>query len=603
MPDAWDARDAPRLSADRITIEWEGFTTPQERAEGFRPLLSAGGFLWLCQPPPGGKLRDKRTLASSDNLMLAPMDRLLVQGKDSHARARKLDWPPHPSDGEKDFPRHAVRCWLETMEGDAPTVWIGTACHGLARFNRKDGNWLGRWYTLKDGVPGDDILMVRPCLHQGKPKLLVLSQPQYKTQHRENLEAFLWVLDPSGGRMTLIATSKNWYTIWPNNEKSARYWRLTAVWKDGTKAPLCLYNRDDFPNLDAGGIADLKTPLPDAQEQAFMLARNGESRQVWFATDGSLIQFDGRMSPQWLLDCRPLSDEIFYYSLGAKGQVWSPGGGRAYDFEAKRRIIYPAGGTEWHVLRSPRMRPECCTSDPAVVWGCVDVGLLLGAYRPATKSPNDEHDAWYGPWRVEMGIRSIDFIGGHLWLAGAFGSLHRMNPSTLLQAAESHQMVRSTAQWRTEFRKRLGSSWQNAVRVQISDGQYDKALATIAAARQTPSATPACHLVLWEALARARQGELAAADRLYRQIADDRLAEPFARGVALINLVNVRHAAKDWPGMTAALDQLVALFPELALPNNYAGYGEAIDWYRQQARRKSSPDKPAVPASRLPSRD
>jgi hypothetical protein len=170
-------------------------------------------------------------------------------------------------------------------------------------------------------------------------------------------------------------------------------------------------------------------------------------------------------------------------------------------------------------------------------------------------------------------------------------------------SSESHQMVRSTAEWRPEFRRRLGLSSQDAVRMHISDEQYGKALATIAAARQTASTASACHLVLWEALARVREGDLAAADRLFRQAADDSSAEAFARGVALINLVNVRHAARDWRGMNTALDQLVALFPGLALPQNEASYSETIQWYRQQARQKTSPGKLAVPTSRGPSRD
>ncbi len=141
-------------------------------------------------------------------------------------------------------------------------------------------------------------------------------------------------------------------------------------------------------------------------------------------------------------------------------------------------------------------------------------------------------------------------------------------------------------------------SWLNALRLEITCKQYDKALANIAAARKvapTKPPTPASRFDLWEALVRARQGDFATADRLYMQIADDPQAEALARGLALVNLVNVRHAEKDGPGLDLALDRLTAMFPELNAPNPFSS-SETIQWYRNQARQFSPVNKTHGPS-------
>lgn len=593
MPEAWGEADARPLPAARVTFAYDRPETLRAGfGEWFRPLLSAGGFLWLCQPRPGERLRRGLPLIPSDCLFVIPMAEFKAEGQELHVKAQTIDWPPHPAEGRTGTPGKAVRCWLATIENHVPTVWIGTAWHGLARFEWREGKWQGRWYTAKQGVPGQDILAVRPCLYDGKPEVLVLSQspPPLGAQA---LPMFLWALDPSDGKIRSVVTGKSGGTL---------------VWKDGDKVPLCAYDRRDFPNLDARGIVGLDWQFGDD----FMAARDGAKTHLWGLTapvgsmwdgriNGSLSEYDGRMSPRLLLDGRALNRDVYYTAPGLARDLEGLTPYRYhYRPSTEGRFAEPLGFGQhtWQVLRAPLLNLQCCSDDPAVIWGTVPGeygpggGSLLAAYRPATKTPLVENDAWYGPWRTDMAIESLDFIDGDLWLVTADSHFYRFQPAAALRSARAQGAVRSTAQWRPEYRRRLESSWPNAVRMYIATREFDKARATTAAARRelhgnAKPGTPPCHLDLWEALASAQQGDYAAADRLYLQIADDPQAEPFARGLALVSLVGVRYAAKNWPGVEQALDKLAALFPE-----NRHG---TSDWYRQRARQNLRPSKPAIP--------
>ncbi len=109
MPQAWDIKNALPFPTDPITVESDHRITATVRNKGLRPLLSAGGFMWLCQPAPGEDLTTRR------NLLLIPMDRLQVDGKNLHVKAQTIPWPIHPSDAQTGVPGQAVRCWLTTV--------------------------------------------------------------------------------------------------------------------------------------------------------------------------------------------------------------------------------------------------------------------------------------------------------------------------------------------------------------------------------------------------------------------------------------------------------------------------------------------------------
>ena len=64
MPRAWDQRDAQPLPADRVALDLPPAEPAMQQTfqSGFRPLLSSGDSLWICQPPPGETLMTHRKL-------------------------------------------------------------------------------------------------------------------------------------------------------------------------------------------------------------------------------------------------------------------------------------------------------------------------------------------------------------------------------------------------------------------------------------------------------------------------------------------------------------------------------------------------------------
>jgi hypothetical protein len=263
-------------------------------------------------------------------------------------------------------------------------------------------------------------------------------------------------------------------------------------------------------------------------------------------------------------------------------------------------------------MQAPAFAVQCVSDEPAMVWG-ISGGLLM-AYRPADKSPAQENDAWYGPWRGEGPLHSVDNIDGYLWRSSSGANLQRCKPSAVVQSAQTDGALRTTAQWSKKYREKLESPWINAVRANITAKEYDKALSLIAEWRRkipagagpstppgariptgaaAPASTPSSYLGLWEALALARKGDFPAADRLYVQLADDTKAEPLVRGMALVNLINVRHAAKDWAALPQATDKFLALFPDMGTAGDFKSGTGLIQWFRQEAQRGSSASQPA----------
>ena len=170
IPQLARREDALPLAADRVAIHLDRVSPPTSPISIGRPLFSAGGSMWFCQPAPG------ENLTAQAYLLAVPLNQLLTPGQEVLAKARVIDWPVNSADGKTSSPGEAVRCWLATVENRVATVWIGTAGHGLARFEFREGRWQSRWYAAREGVPGEDILVVRPCLHEGKAKLLILSE-------------------------------------------------------------------------------------------------------------------------------------------------------------------------------------------------------------------------------------------------------------------------------------------------------------------------------------------------------------------------------------------------------------------------------------------
>ena len=575
MPQAWDHETAPLLVTDKISLESERLEKIADRIDSFRPLLSAGGFMWICQPAPVQYKKPR-------HLLLASLETLKKAGDEVPVKLQSVAWPPSPTDDGKVDKGPVIRSWATTIEQGLPAVWIGTEAHGLARFDLVEGEWKSRWYSASEDV-GMDILMVRPCLHAGKPKLLILSQGAIVPETAK-YRCSLWTLDPADGGIREIVTNIAWHTQWFSNEHAPRYQQFVAVWKDGGKVPLRLYARDDFLRLDVEGITDL-----ERIEQDFVLLHGADGPRVWGASPNGLTPFDGRLAPRMTPDGAPLVGDLYYFAPGTRGRVGVPGATYGYNFEAREREYHTPLDSTWQLLQSPPINPLCSSSNPEIIWstGRAWPGwVLLSAYKPAGKAPVEENDAWHGPWRTDMAIQSLDLIDGYLWLVTAGGNLHRFRPETVLLNAEERGAVRTTAAWRPEFYRRVEAAWQHAVRKHIVAKEYDQALSTIAQARREMPKEPTAsdeELDLWEALIAAQQGDSARADRLYNQLAENPDAIPFLRGIALFSLANLRYSTQDWLDLKHTLDRLTSLFPSLNAP--MYSCRDTIDWYREQASK------------------
>jgi hypothetical protein len=119
-------------------------------APNIEPLLIVGDQMWLASPGPSGVgqgLRDR-----SHRIYVASMADLTVAGAEIKVAPTLIDWPaPVDQPTEKDATPASIiiQCWSQTQGEAGAVVWIGTRFHGLARFEKKDGQWAGRWYTSR----------------------------------------------------------------------------------------------------------------------------------------------------------------------------------------------------------------------------------------------------------------------------------------------------------------------------------------------------------------------------------------------------------------------------------------------------------------------
>jgi hypothetical protein len=601
MPTAFDAAAAVPLPADRVTLAWDD---PQDaklaREKGPQPMLIASGFIWLALPgPDASHWHDTR-------LFVVPLASLLKPANELQVRPVRIAWPADVA-GAADAPaEQVVRCWAGSQEGGAAVVWVGTLRHGLARFELQAGDrWQGRWYTAADGLPGEEVFHVAPGLYDGRPRLLAMGQPRRATPNVSPGDKFLYALDPTNGQLAMLASSPRWSTWqlyrWP------AYRMLVATWNDGRKVPLCLYNRDDFPTLDAKAITKVEhevctwaTTQDEYEGESFQVTRDGAALRLWWAGPRGILELDDHLRPlPGRVNLLPIKDRSLYRSPG------SPVDGLYLNSHE--------GTPLWTVLQAPPFDVMCCTSAPPTFW-CVDArayDAMVGrarqvvAYRPATQTPSEENDCWLGPWQVpdRSAARGMVFLGGRLWLTTSRGDLYRVDPDLALRAADSAHAQRSTAQWRRGYYARLAdASWPTPARMYLSLGDWNRALAAIDARRQALGASTrslneggdeAVDLALWEALIRARKGDFEQAERLYLQLLDAGKVEPCAKGEALANLINVRHAAGQWRTLQEAAERFQRQFGDETAP---FGNSRRLQWFVNDAQKHLAAEKPSSSA-------
>jgi hypothetical protein len=89
--------------------------------------------------------------------------------------------------------------------------------------------------------------------------------------------------------------------------------------------------------------------------------------------------------------------------------------------------------------------------------------------------------------------------------------------------------------------------------------------------------------MLWEALMQAHRGEYESAEKLYLQLLEAPGADNYARAVALVNLIHVRHAKGNWQGLIESVELFNQLYGDATAP---FGNRRETQWFINAARRQ-----------------
>jgi hypothetical protein len=285
MPTAWDYAKAETLPAVRVAfadrvarLGARSCNIPYPKLECF---LVAGGDAWLVSPclwdnrdRPERLWTFSASLPGSDTGEMAPVE---------------VQWPKTQSkeDASKQGdPNLAhVACWDVTTDSDgADTVWIGTMDQGLARFEKKDGKWIGRWYAGRQGMPADRVDTIIPFRSDKRQKLLLVGGGP---RDRRGSRLFVWTLEADSGEVRILTEMEAAYAMG----------RLTAVWPDGRKAPLSICGESDQDGLDLEKVREIvplgpKVPDWPAEGVDLRVMRAGGEMRLWQVGNGrrSVIQ-------------------------------------------------------------------------------------------------------------------------------------------------------------------------------------------------------------------------------------------------------------------------------------------------------------------------
>ncbi len=537
------------------------------------PLCIVGEHMLFVSP---GLVDYWEALPGSHVLFVSPLSEVAGAAGSNGGYARLslspvlLDWPEHPAwaGGPKAVRSPVVvRCVHVQRDAQAPTVWLGTQHHGIARFTRKDGNWTGRWFTGRDGLPVEEIFALTSCTYAGQPRLLAVGLGESAGQDVNTQRKRFWTLDPADGKVELLAEL----------EKKGRWTdRCVGVWPRGHLVPMSLYDRWHYPDLD---LKDLQEFLP-WQDRGTVLAtpgRNHEDRLLW---EVQSVPVNRRHSGGvWRLDPAAFQRRDFPLGMGpvdalgygCPDSLYLPlTGGLGYNWIRQSPVATDSPVAPAPVAVNGQLLWVGVQSNP---WGTPITDHLV-AYRPPTSSGPDwaDTDAWIGPLKYpgQSSYESIFAAGDHLLLIGN-SSVHRVDVKGFLAAAP----VQTTNQWRKAYQQRLAQAgWQAIVRMHLFNKRPGQAAAVLSRRRQAlgrPEGLddPArgaewVDLCLWEGLVCRQMPErLEHALGIYRQLADSPLAEPAAKAAALLNLLHVAHQVRRWQQVVETFEELCATFPEL----------------------------------------
>lgn len=252
FPTVWDYDNLPVLTATKLVFPKKvlDMSLRERWAPAIGPLCQAGGDVWFITPTRW----DTVNLKVPQYLhVISEKEAFAVDQGDLTVTPRRLHWPKHPRldlsvkvSGRLN--QVTITSVCVTGGGLKQTVWIGTKWHGIARFDKKNQKWTGRWYTSRDGMPSDVVHWIRSYHDGGKTMLLIYGPYENK---QDSKRVGLWTLDPSKHAIKVIDEEEF---------KKCEYKRpLIAVWPDHKRALLISPDLAEAGNLDFEKVQGFKS--------------------------------------------------------------------------------------------------------------------------------------------------------------------------------------------------------------------------------------------------------------------------------------------------------------------------------------------------------
>ncbi len=556
MPSVWDFQNLPEppveqtvlLPQEVIQYGHSGVYMHQLQSP-VELLATTDGWMWFSAPGP---LRSQPVCnLKTDFRLYTCAVESLPKDSTTSASLQAVDWPTHPLEAKNQTkaPPIIVVCAATSGSRDDASVWIGTAYHGVAQFQRKGKRWVGLWYTTRNGLPGMYIATVMTCRHDGKTKMLL------HTRDEQYSQPSFCVLDTDSGKVSVLGIS-------PNEQSSYDLW--AGDMEDGSRVALAPTTLADGMDIDLKNVKALSKISYRGQ-----VLSTGTGKVPVLVEESGLYALEGRkLVPRRLLDSAVQENWIFY-----DDQTRFLGVG----FFSRARQF-------WSVPSAPSLNGGVSSYwDGHRIWTTSDGHLL--AYQPSWDA-NPDNDLWIGPFRLPDSGNAMALIPateGGFWVTSSQGRIYRLNPNRVVKAAQAAGQTITTAKWKRQYEKNvMRGDWRGKVCFLIATRQWEKTIAILDDQVSSPK------VELYRSLILARMGKHKQAARLYGLIAENKKATPTERALASVNQIKMLHITGQWQAMLDAADAFCSLFPDMQPRGNPT---HSLDWYRTDACRKLVAEK------------
>jgi hypothetical protein len=431
-------------------------------------LIVAGDTAWFAAP----HLYDKPN-NDPHHLLAVPLARILGRGDSVSLADADITIIPWPSSADgRPVHRPRIAKWAVTGTAESPTVWIGTREAGLARFDRDEGAWVGRWYAESEGVPLEIAHLAADRQATGESLVVVGYGPEKRGSPRD---VMVLSIDPESHAVRLVlrgGIDRAW------SADGVIGLNVAVVGADGRRVPLALLGAplpEPFTLEQAKGLARFQTGISEGQRLAVTRHDADPRVRVWAfpgipAGSDYLREIDPKTlralaqpagdTPRPEFDDRDFVDTLLKRNL--------PGGAPI----ARIGQCVGVGGDLWMTMTSRG------------AWHTRGEGEALVVYRPAARGAADwaKHDLWLGPFLIpDRGdIFSLSADGdGRVWASGA-GGVFVTDSATLGAHATKIGQAMSTQGWRDAYAKRVAAApWRQQVRTSLARRNFEATLALL----------------------------------------------------------------------------------------------------------------------------